>query len=132
MEFCIFPSPYTMTYEGKLSGYQMILIGLAGPILPVLVSIIMRPKKFVLWYMNSLIKIISAVSLIIAIISTISFIIGNPVKNEDITSVLSINNQLWIIIIPVSLLLIFILYKSLIKDKPVSKVENYFDIKIIP
>lgn len=72
IEVKIFPIPSVMYINNNnIGNIQTLLIGFGGIILPIIISINIRTKKFWIWYANFILKSICLLSLIISILSII-------------------------------------------------------------
>lgn len=129
-EFNLLPLPYVTCEVSNLNTTSMILIGLAGMFLPTLISIIVRPTSFWFWYCNLVMKIICLLSFVISLIAMLLYLFGVTIKNEDIVQVIDIwNNGVFILILTMALSMIGII-RSIIKQKPLIKIMDYFKVQI--
>lgn len=128
IDFNLLPLPYVTCEVSSLNTASMILIGLAGMFLPVLISIIVRPKSFWFWYCNLVIKFICFLSFAISFVAIVLYLFGVIIKNEDIVQVINIwNNGVFVLIITMVLSMIGII-RSIIKQKPLMKIMDYFKV----
>ena len=130
IDFNLLPLPYATCEVSNLNTTSLILIGLAGMFVPALISIIVYPKLFWFWYCNLLIKLISLLSFAISFISMVLYLFGVIIKNEDIVQVIDIwNNGVFVLIITMILSMIGII-RSIIKQKSLMKIMDYFKVQI--
>ena len=73
VDYSIFPTPYVICKMSLLSEFNVVLIGLAGMYLPMIITFIVRPKSFWLWYGVLVTKGICLLSFAISFISSILF-----------------------------------------------------------
>lgn len=130
IDFNLIPLPYVTCEVSNLNTTSMILIGLAGMFVPALISVIVRPKSFWFWYCNLVMKIICFLSFAISFIAIVLYLFGVIIKNEDIVQVIDIwNNGVFVLIITMVLSMIGII-RSIIKQKPLIKIMDYFKVQI--
>lgn len=130
MDFNLLPLPYVTCEVSSLNTTSMILIGLAGMFVPALISIIARPEPFWFWYSNLVIKFICLLSFVISFIAIVLYLFGITIKNEDIIQVIDIwDNGVFVLIITMVLSMIGII-RSIIKQKPLMKIMDYFKVQI--
>ena len=128
IDFNLLPLPYVTCEVSNLNTTSIILIGLAGMFLPMLISIIVRSKSFWFWYCNLVIKFICLLSFAISFVATVLYLFGVTIKNEDIVQVIDIwNNGVFVLIIAMVLSMIGII-RSIIKQKPLMKIMDYFKV----
>lgn len=128
IDFNLLPLPYVTCEVSSLNTTSMILIGLAGMFIPALISIILRPESFWFWYCNLVIKFICFLSFVISFVAIVLYLFGITIKNEDIIQVIDIwNNGVFVLIITMALSMIGII-RSIIKQKPVTKIMDYFKV----
>ena len=128
IDFNLLPLPYVICEVSNLNKTSMILIGLAGMFVPALISVIVRPKSFWFWYCNLVIKIICFLSFVISFIAIALYLFGVIIKNEDIVQVIDIwNNGVFVLIITMVLSMIGII-RSIMLQKPLIKIMNYFKV----
>ena len=129
-DFNLLPLPYVTCEVSNLNTTSMILIGLAGMFVPALISIIARPEPFWFWYCNLVIKFICFLSFAISFVAIVLYLFGVTIKNEDIVQVIQIwNNGVFVLIITMVLSMIGII-RSIIKQKPLIKIMDYFKVQI--
>ena len=128
MDFNLLPLPYVTCEVSSLNTTSMILIGLAGMFVPALISVIVHPKSFWFWYSNFVVKFICLLSFAISFVSTVLYLFGVTIKNEDIVQVIDIwNNGVFVLTIIMVLSMIGII-RSIIKQKPLMKIMDYFKV----
>ncbi len=121
-----FPVQRVLCNTGFLSQKKQIIIGLSGGLLPIVISLISYPKRFLIWYANTLIKLINIYCLLLFSIYAIAFHLGYSFKNNDITTILSLSPSLSSCVFIGCFLLIFVLILSIKHSKPIVFTMNYF------
>lgn len=122
----IFPTPFTVCNIIGVHKFGQIIIGFGGILFPVLLSLFTYRKFFWLWYANFVFKLITMWSLVISIISGVLFICGYPMKDDDVTQILTKWPSGYYLII-FSLIIIFtLLVVVTIKERPFKRCLNYF------
>ncbi len=128
MDFNLLPLPYITCEMSSLNAISIILIGLAGMFVPALISIIVRPEPFWLWYCNLVIKFICLLSFAISFVAIVLYLFGVTIKNEDIIQVIDIwDNGVFVLIITMVLSMIGIV-RSIMIQRPLLKIMNYFKV----
>lgn len=126
LELKLFPIPYVLCSTEGMDMVGQVVIGTGGIILPLIISQIKVRFNFWLWYTQLLLKGISVLALIISAISTILFMKGNPLPNDDTTQILQIwPNGIWIILL-LSVGMSVIISVSIVKEKPLIKCTNFY------
>lgn len=128
VDFSLLPLPYVTCEVSMVSKFGLILIGLSGIYLPMIFSLIIRPKSFWLWYGVLLIKGICLLSFIISLISIILNKIGIKVLNEDIVQIMDIWIKGDLILSVLMFLSITIVIRSIMKEKPINRIMLYFRV----
>ncbi len=113
------------------------LTGYGGIIAPIIFSCIFSSRFFVLRYMNFSVKIINLIVLINAVVALVLFIAEKPVLNNDITTVLTVaDNSFIMTCVVIFICLIFVaislknknilndFYSFVTSDKIVTNREN--------
>lgn len=128
IEINLFPSPNILCNVSDVSNIRVIAIGISGVVLPFVFAMIVKTNKFWIWYMKYVIKLISALAFIISAISSICFLTGRPLSNNDITQILLVwENNKWICVIAfIGFSIIAVL--ELVKEKPVKKCLENFEL----
>ena len=108
MGLSFFPTPFVVCEVFSVNNYSIAVIALSGMLFPFAVSQILRPKHFWLWYLNLIIKLISLLSFIISFSSTILYIYGIPLENDDIIRALKALNNGEFLLICFNLIMIFV------------------------
>lgn len=130
INFNLFPLPYVICEVSNLNPISMSIMGLGGMFVPALISIIIRPKLFWLWYCNLVVKFICLLSFAISFVAAVLSLFGITIKNEDIIQVIDIwNNGVFVLIITMVLSMIVIIC-SIMKQRPLIKIMDYFKVKI--
>lgn len=126
LELKLFPIPYVLCSTDGMDMVGQVIIGTGGIILPLIISQIKTGSNFWLWYTRLLLKGISVLALIISAISTILFLKGNPLPNDDTTQILQIwPNGIWIILL-LSVVMSVIISVSIVKEKPLIKCTDFY------
>lgn len=126
LELKLFPIPYVLCSTDGMDMVGQVIIGTGGIILPLIISQIKVCSNFWLWYAQLLLKGISVLAFIISAISTILFMKGSPLQNDDTTQILQIwPNGIWIILL-LSVVMSVIISVSIVKEKPLIKCTDFY------
>lgn len=127
VEYHLFPLPNVLCNVGRVSSTGKVIIGISGMLFPIAITtLFLKPqKKFFMWYANLILRGICILSIAITIFATILYMIGKPVANEDITTVLNIAPNLILTITIASLLIISGLVIIIARDKPMKMIGTY-------
>lgn len=128
IDFSLLPLPYVICEISVANKFEIILIGLAGMYLPMIFSLIIRPKSFWFWYMSLLIKGICLLSFVISLVSIVLYNIGIKASNEDIVQIMDICIKGDLILAILMILSMFIVICSIIKQRPLSRITEYFEL----
>lgn len=128
IDFSLLPVPYVTCEISITNDFGLILIGLAGIYLPMIFSLIIRPKSFWLWYMSLLIKGICFLSFVISLVSIILYNIEIKVLNEDVVQIMDIWLEGDLILAILMILSMIIVIYSIIKQRPLIRIKKYFEI----
>lgn len=90
IDFSLLPLPYVICEISMINGFGLILIGLSGMYLPMIFSLIIRPKSFWFWYGILITKGICILSFVISLVSIVLYNFGVNVLNEDIVQIMNI------------------------------------------
>ncbi len=127
IEFNLLPLPYIVCEVSEVGNIGKALIGLGGIVIPFIVSMSFKPKRFWLWYANLLIKGISIYAILLSVIAIIFYINDVNWQNEDIVQVLNIfPHSGWIFLVVLCIMATYGLMR-LMKEKLVSRCIIYFD-----
>lgn len=126
--FNLFPLPYIVCEVNGISRFDLTVIGLGGMYFPLILSLIYRPKLFLVWYAVFVTKSICVLSFAISIISIVLYYFGVVIENEDIIKVISIWREGTAILVILMIFAIIITIRSIIKQKPLSKILRYFEM----
>ena len=125
LELNLFPIPYVLCSTEGMDMVGHVITGMGGIILPLVISQIKVCSNFWLWYTRLLLKGISVLALIISAISTILFMKGNPLPNDDTTQILQIwPNGTWIILL-LSVVMSIIVSVSIVKEEPLIRCTDF-------
>lgn len=102
------------------------LIGWAGCVLPFLVAVLLRPHTFWIWYAVFVLRVISVFSCLLAGVSTLMYMCGKPMPEDDMTQLLTLYPQCrgWCLLLAVALSVIGMVV--LVRDKPFERCAAYF------
>ena len=115
IDFSLLPLPYVTCEISITNDFGLILIGLAGMYLPMIFSLIIRPKSFWLWYGLLLTKGICLLSFIISLVSIILYNFGIKVSNEDIVQIMDVRSEGDLILAILMILSMLIVFYSIIR-----------------
>ncbi len=124
-EFCLFPVAYVLCNVYGIGDFGQVLIGVSGMLFPFICGIIIHCKNFWIWYIGLVLNIISTLAFIISIVGCFLFE-NNPIKNDDITQILTINvipKILWIIVF--SVLITWSVFR-IVTSRLITRCDNYF------
>lgn len=105
---------------------KVIFIGYGGILFPMIVSLAIKPKTFVLWYMTFFLKIINIFSIILSVFSLITFILSKPLTNDDISTILKIDNMSFSLTASLLVLCFIVTILSFLKDEPLKHFDNFY------
>ena len=126
IEYHLLPIPYVLYDVGKVTLAGQAFIGIGGTILPIVMTTVFHPNKwFWAWYGNLMMRGICVLSAAITAAASFLYAAGNPVANEDITSVLNITLDLIKEVIIASLLILVFLIIIIARDKPIKRIGDY-------
>lgn len=128
LESTLWPIPSVLCNMRGLSTVKQILVGAGGLLLPIILSIGNRMKKFWVWYSNLILLGIEILSVIISLIAIFSFELGKPLTNEDITTILSIAPYFRFVYLVALIVLMFLLTIHLIRQAPFARMREYLEI----
>ena len=127
IEINLLPLPNVLCDISNTDNTGIVFIGFSGMVIPFLFSAVIKPKGFWLWYSNFVLRGISALSFVVAIISTLSFIAGSPMPNDDITQILLLwQNGQWLCLVTSVFFATMAVWK-LVKEKPFNRCFEYFN-----
>lgn len=99
-----------------------------GIVIPFVISIFIKVKKFWAWYALFLVKGISLYAVVLSLITAILHTYGINMDNEDIVQILKIfPNGVWIVVVVLGLMTLCSII-AMKKEKPFLRCLNYFDI----
>lgn len=128
IEINILPVPSMLCDVKSVDSTGMVAIGMSGMLLPYFLSAVIRPKSFWIWYANYIVKGISALAFVISTISTVCFLMGNPLPNDDTTQTLMVwSGSKWICL-AMSMGFAVLAIVRLIQEKPLANCMKYFDM----
>lgn len=125
LEMELLPIPYVLCSTDGTDIIGQVIIGTGGIIMPLIISQIKVCSNFWLWYTRLLLKGISVLAFIISTISTILYINGNPLPNDDTTQILQLwPNGIWIILL-LSVVMGITVSVSIVKEKPLKNCIEF-------
>lgn len=127
-EINILPMPSVLCDVRMVDATGIVAIGMSGMLLPYFLSAVIKPKSFWMWYANYIVKGISALAFVISTISTVCFLTGNPLPNDDTTQTLMIWSDGKWICLTISLGLAIFAIVRMIKERPLVRCVRHFDI----
>lgn len=127
IEINILPLPNVLCNVENVDCASMVAIGLSGMIVPLLISTIIKSKLFLAWYANYIVKVISLLAFIISAISSVCFMVGKPLPNDDITQILIVWSGGESMCLLLSIALAAITIRMLILEKPIERCLVYFE-----
>lgn len=128
VEINILPVPSVLCDVRMVDTTGIVVIGMSGMLLPYFLSAVIKPKSFWLWYANYIVKGISALAFVISTISTVCFLVGSPLPNDDTTQTLMTwSDGKWICLVISFCLTIFAIVK-MIQERPLAHCMRHFDI----
>lgn len=127
VEFNLLPLPYIVCEISEVGNIGKAFIGLGGIVIPFIVSMSFKPRRFWSWYANLLVKGISTYAIILSVIAIIFHTNGANWQNEDILQVLNIfPDGRWFFFVVLCIMATYGLMR-LMKEKLVSRCIIYFD-----
>ena len=117
LEFNIFPYPNILCNIKSVNSMGIVTISIGGGVFPIL-FVVRSPKQFIGWYTCFTIRWICVLSYLISIVSVISFQLGMPVQNEDITHALIEKPQYAFAYLMFYLILMFVSVLLIVKSNP--------------
>lgn len=126
VEYHLLPLPYILCDVRKVSVMGQCFIGVSGILLPMAVAAAFHPKKqFWAWYGNLMLRGICILSVAITAVASCLYLAGNPVVNEDITTVLNMVPDCALAVIIASLMNLAFFIMLIVRDRPVRKICDY-------
>ena len=126
VEYHLIPMPYILCDVRNVSVMGRCFIGIGGMLFPMTVATVFHPKKqFWVWYGNLMLRGICILSVAITAVASFLYVAGNPVVNEDITTVLNIMPNSVAAVIISSLLNLAFFIMLIVRDRPVRKICDY-------
>ncbi len=127
-DFTLFPLPCALCDVIGVSIPGRVFIGFGGVMLPIVVSVLANSKNFWIWYVGTIIKLISVLALGIASYACIQFKFGTPIINEDATQILEMWPDGWVALFVVCLVTIGYILLNVIKQRPIRRCCEYFEV----
>lgn len=127
IEINLFPIPNVLCDISNTDNTGIVFIGFSGMMMPFLFSVVNNPKWFWTWYANFVLRGICVLSFVVATVSTLSFIAGAPMPNDDITQILLLwQNGQWLCLLT-SVFCASMAILILVKEKPFNRCFEYFN-----
>lgn len=124
----LFPLPSVMCKLNTSNVLYVVFVCFNGMLLPYMVSIIPPEKHFWNWYIWFVISGICLLSFVISIISIVSYRIGRPMANEDITQALIYAPQYHVLYIVVLVVLSLLRIVQIVHTHPIQRCLKHFEI----
>ena len=105
---------------------KVIFTGYGGILFPMIISVVIRSKKFVIWCTIFFLRIINIFSIFVSVFSLLSFLSDKPLKADDISTILTIDNRFLSF---TALLLVFCFIAvilTLLKDTPLKQFDRFY------
>ncbi|MCD8047342.1 MAG: hypothetical protein LUD80_01970 [Clostridiales bacterium] len=125
-DFRLFPLPSILCNAAGLDAGAMAMVGIGGMTLPLLLSLAVAPRSFWPWYVVTLLRGINILSLVIAAATTLSYLSGHLLPQEDITVVLDVCDAAPATL-AVSPCLTALLAGRIAADEPIKRIEAYLE-----
>ena len=125
LELELWPHPHVLCNMKNLSSTSQVIVGAGGVLLPILFSACVQQKRFWVWYGNMILIGIETLSVVISLTALISFGLGHPVANEDMTTILTIAPSARPVLFIITLVLLCGLIGLTIMKRPITKLKTY-------
>ncbi len=129
VEVRLFPVSYIKCKASETNS-NMVIIGLGGMFLPMFLSLLFNSKNFWVWYGILLTKGICVLSFFISILSIVLYDLGVVLEDQDIVKVLTFWEEGLPFFIVLMILSLIISICSIVLQRPVYKIAEYFDLSI--
>jgi len=128
LNFQLLPLPSVMCEMDMINRFTIIVVGFGGMLLPYFISLIPPRKQFWLWYLWLVISVICLLSFVISIVGIVSYKMGMPINNEDITQIMvhSEENHILYLITLIALFVFRII--QIIYTKPIKRCLIEFGV----
>lgn len=105
---------------------KVIFTGYGGFLFPMIISIVIKSKKFVLWCIIFFLKIVNIISLIISFFSLVAFLLDKPLMKDDISTILKIDNMSFFLTVSLLIFCFIVMILFFLKDEPIKRFDNFF------
>ena len=128
LNFQLLPLPSVMCEMDMINRFTIIVVGFGGMLLPYFISLMPPRKQFWLWYLWLVISVICLLSFVISIVGIVSYKMGMPINNEDITHIMvhSEENHILYLITLTALFVLRII--QIVHTKPIKRCLIEFGI----
>lgn len=130
IELRIFPSAYIICELDGQNERDCAIIAMGGLFFPFVILAFNKCQSFLCWYIITLIKLFYVISLMISNISIVIFYSTNLMIDYDIEPILIYFKEYSAVLLVVMCFMAIVMTLSIIKSKPKSKIEKYFDLEI--
>lgn len=128
VDFNLFPIPFIVCNSNGINEKFHCVIGIAGMIFPLLISLVLRKKNFWWWLVSLALQLISLLAFAISYLANLFFDSGHIWTNEDIIQTRMFwepFNGFWLFI---SLTLLVFSAVLIYNQRPIERVKRFFDI----
>lgn len=126
--FRLFPIPSVMCEMDVTNKISIIVVGFSGMLLPYLLSLISPRKNFWVWYLWLIISGICLLSFSVSIAGVILYATGSPMANEDITQIMRITEEYYVLYLAILIVLSIIRTVQIVRTKPIKRCMKYFGV----
>lgn len=121
----LFPTQAITCGTRDISATGQIIIGLFGAFFPIIVSLILKPKRITTKYLTVFLKTINIICLSANTVFAFFYKIGMPISDNDITTVLDIKPSLFSHIVTLNTVFMIFLLISIRKDCPLTVIYEF-------
>lgn len=127
-EIKLLPLPYMTCDVSGIGSTGMTVIGISGMLFPLLLTWLIYMKNFWIWLIGLYMNFICFLSFSISLYGCITYIIGKPLVNEDITKIIELcPDKTWVWIAVFSALIVCIIVQVII-TKPIKHCFDFSDV----
>ncbi len=127
MDFELFPLPYILCEITEVDTLGLVFIALSGMYFPLIVSFLFCKRFFWLWYGTMVTRCISLLSFMISLVTLAFYHVGIIIEDEDIVQAVRVWNEGELFLAIVMILTVLLTVGSIIKQKPLCRILNYFE-----
>ncbi len=124
----LFPTSYVMCETLSINRLGFAAIGLGGISLPYLLSVLLKPKVFWVWYINFILRCISILAILISYVNVFLWSKGMPLQNEDVAQVLKKSESFAIPLLIIFSVMLACGVMQIVFDRPARKICAYFNV----